>query len=145
MKNNLAIIPSSHYDLFDGPVYCVLTTINKHGFPESSVVWSLRVRNQISVNTIKVRQKYENVINNPRVSILALDEKNHNRWINVRGEVTVRPDDNYDHINSLTKIYAGFDTFYGNIRPIEQASKVERVILTITPRRVYVYPRDLKH
>lgn len=138
MKESSDLIPESRYDLFDGPVYCVLIIINKQGFPESSVVWALREGNFVSVNTIKTRQKYIN-IKQPQYFYIGMDKNDPDRWINVRGKVAIKDDNNCDHINALMKIYTGYDTFNGNIKPVEEASEVERVILTITSVNVVIH------
>ena len=80
-------IPDSHIDLIAGTVYCVLTTVSPEGGPENTIVWSSWDGSHVLVNTADGRRKANNIRNNPKVALIALDPMDAFCWIDVRGIV----------------------------------------------------------
>lgn len=65
----------------------VFTTLMPGGQPQASVVWPHSDERHILIGTNTSRQKYRNVVKDPRVTILLLDPANSRRYIEVRGRI----------------------------------------------------------
>ena len=65
----------------------IFTTLMPGGQPQSSAVWPHSDHRHILVGTYDTRQKYRNVMGDPRVTILLLDSENSRRYIEVRGRI----------------------------------------------------------
>ena len=138
-----ATIPQSHLDLITGPVYVVFTTVADDGQPENTVVWCSWDGEYVLVNTVAGRRKDENVRQNPKVALTAIDPNDPYRWVDVRGFVEVIvPDEGNANINAHAKLYAGAESYYGDFAPAERAAQEERIILKIRPTRVLTFPHD---
>ncbi|UOZ03371.1 TIGR03618 family F420-dependent PPOX class oxidoreductase [Amycolatopsis sp. WQ 127309] len=65
----------------------IFTTLMPGGQPQTSAVWPHSDERHILVGTNTSRQKYRNVVGDPRVTILLLDPENSRRYIEVRGRI----------------------------------------------------------
>ncbi len=63
------------------------TTLMPGGQPQTSIVWPHADDRHILVGTQTSRQKYRNVVADPRATILLHDSANPRRYIEVRGHV----------------------------------------------------------
>jgi PPOX class probable F420-dependent enzyme len=63
------------------------TLMASTGQPHSSLVWAHADDEHILIGTNKARQKYRNVVSDPRVSLLILDPEDDRRYVEVRGQV----------------------------------------------------------
>lgn len=130
-------IPEHLVDLLEKPIVATLTTIAADGIPENTAIWTDWDGEHVLVNTADGRRKPENIRNNPNVALFVLDPENPYRWIDVRGVVEeMVPDEDYTYINSVAKLYAGVDEYYGGVAPIEQKGKEDRLLIKIKPVRV---------
>jgi PPOX class probable F420-dependent enzyme len=66
----------------------VLGTLMPDGRPHTSMVWAHADEEHLLIGTNKARQKYRNVVADPRVSVLILDPEDDRRYVEVRGRVT---------------------------------------------------------
>jgi PPOX class probable F420-dependent enzyme len=90
----LTTIPQSHTDLLDGD-FATLATIGVDGRPQLTEVWFLVEDGvpRISLNT--ARQKMKNLSENSGCCLFILDLANPYRYLEIRGDAEVRPDDDY--------------------------------------------------
>jgi PPOX class probable F420-dependent enzyme len=65
----------------------VFTTLMPDGQPQTSIVWPHADDQHILVGTQTTRQKYRNILADPRATILLHDSANPRRYIEVRGRV----------------------------------------------------------
>jgi PPOX class probable F420-dependent enzyme len=63
------------------------TLMRGTGQPQTSLVWAHADDEHILIGTNKARQKYLNVVADPRVSVLILDPGDARRYVEVRGKV----------------------------------------------------------
>jgi PPOX class probable F420-dependent enzyme len=63
------------------------TLMPETGQPHSSLVWAHADDEHILIGTNEARQKYRNVLFDPRVSLLILDPEDDRRYVEVRGRV----------------------------------------------------------
>ena len=130
-------IPDSHVDLIAGPVYCVLTTVSPEGGPENTIVWSSWDGSHVLVNTADGRRKANNIRNNPRVALIALDPMDALRWIDVRGIVEeIVEDKDFQNINAMrscipetTNFLVNVSQWKGNTKKNASSSRLSQNVL----------------
>ena len=115
--------------------FAVLSTLLPDGQPQNHVMWVDTDGTNLLMNTEVHRRKYRNVASDPRVTILLPENENPYIFSEVRGRVTeeIRGPRAREHIEELAMKYMG--TAY----PAPILS--ERVILVISPERVYDHER----
>jgi PPOX class probable F420-dependent enzyme len=143
MKESLfmtQLIPASHQDLLEKPLYAVVTTVMPDGQPQSTVVWVDADDLYVRINSARGRQKDKNLLNNPKVTVLILDPQNAFRWLEVRGVVEEATTEGaVDHINALSVKYTG-QTYFGGFNTRETADTQTRVMYKIRPTKVTAFP-----
>ena len=122
-----AQIPGSFRDLLDLPV-ATLATVGRSGYPQVSQVWFTFEDGTVRTSVIASRQKYLNAKRHPKATFVFLDPTDPQRYLEVRGDVTVQDDPQLEYLtHMLTKYGLTLDQFGGE--------KTERKILTVTPVR----------
>jgi PPOX class probable F420-dependent enzyme len=122
------LIPESHRDLLDLPV-ATLATVGPDGRPQLSEVWFLAEDGQLRLSLNTTRQKVRNLQRRTGCTVFLLDLANPYRYLEVRGDAELVPDDDYAFADRLGAKY-GAD-LRGNDKPGER-----RVAVTIKPSRV---------
>ncbi|MFF1817193.1 PPOX class F420-dependent oxidoreductase [Kribbella sp. NPDC058245] len=119
--------------LLDDTNVGVLTTLDATGAPRNTVVWVGRDGNDVLISSDAVRRKTRNLVADPRTSILVIDRTDPNRYVEVRGQVTVTPDTDRRLAQDLAIKYAGSDAAdeYAALPP-----EVQRVVIRLTPDRI---------
>lgn len=136
----ISLIPDTHKDLLDNPIYVVLTTVLPDGQPHSSVVWWDSEGEYVRVNTARGRQKDKDMQRNPKVTITAVDPTDPYRWIEVRGVVEEMTEEGgVDHIEKLSWKYVN-QKYYGGFAPAEKRQQETRVTVNIRVTKVVAYP-----
>ena len=84
----------------------------------------------------KKRQKYRNLVREPRVAIAIADPANPYRALEIRGTVAhIDEDPNYRFINAASQKYLKRDA-----TPTEKGSLEERVVIIVEPEHVIPFP-----
>jgi len=118
-------VPSSHQDLLDRPLFAHLATIRPDGSPQSSVMWFAWDGTHARFSHTRTRQKYRNLIGEPRCSFHVQDPGSPYRTLEVRGRVeSIVPDVGVAFYRSLQERY-------GFVVPVFDADV--RVVITVTP------------
>ena len=125
-------ILSSHYDLLNAQV-ATLATIGPDGRPQLSEVWFLADGDTVSLSLSTARQKTKNLQANPAVTLLILDLANPYRYLEIRGDAEITPDDDYAFADRLGAKYQS------DLRDRDQPGDT-RVVVTIRPARVRTWP-----
>jgi PPOX class probable F420-dependent enzyme len=125
----MATIPDSHRDLLDAPV-ATLATVGADGRPQLSAVWFLADGDNVRVSLNNARQKTKNLEANPAATLFILDTANPARYLELRGNARVAPDDDYAFADQVGAKYGGVD-----LRNMDQPGQ-SRVVVTIEPVRV---------
>ena len=124
-----ATVPDSHADLLQAP-QATLATVGPDGRPQMTSVWFLaedgRVRFSLNTN----RQKTKNLQANPVIGVHIQDAANAGRYLEVRGDARIEPDDDYVFADRVGAKYGGVD-----LRAMD-AGQGRRVVVTIEPVRV---------
>jgi PPOX class probable F420-dependent enzyme len=122
-------IPDSHLDLLDTQV-ASLATIGPDGRPQVSAVWFLSDGGTLRLSLNTARQKTKNMMARPQATLFLLDLGNPARYLEVRGDVTIDDDDDYEFASKVGAKY-GMDDMSVMDGPGER-----RVAVTIEPARV---------
>lgn len=121
-------IPASHRDLLDGQ-FATLGTVGPGGRPQLTEVWFLADGDTVRFSLNTARQKTKNLLANPAVSVLLLDLANPYRYLEIRGDAEITPDDDYSFADRLGAKYNA--DFRDRDRPGDK-----RVIVAVKPSRV---------
>ena len=123
-------VPDSHRDLLDTP-FATLATVGLDGRPQVSEVWFLAEDHALRVSLNATRQKTRNLVANPVISLFLLDLVNPLRYLEVRGDAEVTPDDDYSFADRLAAKYGeGVD-----LREMDGPGQT-RVVVTVKPVRI---------
>jgi PPOX class probable F420-dependent enzyme len=123
-------VPSSHRDLLDS-LFATLATVGADGRPQVSEVWFLADGDDVRVSLNTTRQKTRNLVANPAVSFFVLDLANPLRYLELRGDAEIVPDDDYAFADQVAAKYGeGVD-----LREMDGPGQT-RVAVTIRPVRV---------
>lgn len=126
-------IPSSHRDLLDGQ-FATLGTVGADGRPQLSEVWFLADGDTIGISLNTARQKTRNLMARPGVSLFLLDLANPYRYLEIRGDAEISPDEDYSFADRVGAKYGA------DLREHDQPGQA-RVVVTI--RRVRVNAVDM--
>jgi PPOX class probable F420-dependent enzyme len=121
--------PASHRDLLDGQV-ASLATVGRNGFPQVTELWFLHDDGEIKLSLNTTRLKTRNLQRDPKCSLLLLDLANPYRYLEVRGNARVEPDDDYEFASKLGAKYSA------DVREHDGPGE-SRVVVTIEPVNVY--------
>lgn len=124
----MAEIPESHTDLTQQPV-ATLATIGPDGRPQVSAVWFVIEDGAPRVSLNTTRQKTKNLMANPAVTLFILDPSGY-RYLEVRGDAVLEPDDDYEFADTVAAKYGGAD-----LRQMDGPGE-SRVAVTIEPAHV---------
>ena len=123
-------ITANERAFLENPFVGVVTTLQRDGAPQSTVVWVDVDDEGVSVNTAYGRVKPRNLARDPRISLVVVDPEDAYRWLKLAGTATLVDEGADAQIDRLSKKYTGRDV-YASRRPGEQ-----RVSVRITPDRI---------
>ena len=125
-------IPESHRGLLSEQVL-TLGTISPSGGPQLSVVWFLAEGDTIKISLSTRRQKVKNLQANPAASVIITGADNPYKYVEIRAEAEITPDDDYKFADELGAKYGGAD-----LRERDQPGD-KRVVVTIRPGHVVAW------
>jgi PPOX class probable F420-dependent enzyme len=121
-------IPESHRDLLEQPVV-TLATIGPDDRPQLSEVWFLADGEQLQLSLNTSRQKVHNLQQRSACTLFFLDLANPYRYLEVRGDARLVPDDDYAFADRVGAKYNA------DLREMDQPGE-RRVVVTLRPVRV---------
>jgi PPOX class probable F420-dependent enzyme len=122
--------PESHRDLLDADV-AMLATGSKSGYPQVTAIWFLYENGEIKLSLNTARQKVKNLLQDPKCTFFILDRAKPQRYLEVRANAKVTPDDDYTFANTLAAKYGGTD-----LRTRDKPGET-RVVVTLEPVKVF--------
>jgi PPOX class probable F420-dependent enzyme len=133
---DMSIIPEHSLDLLQSTALAYLATIGPKGEPHVSAVWFTWDGSHLLFALNKGRQKYRNLLREPRVAVAIADPANPYRALEIRGTVVrIDEDTNYRFINAASQKYLNRDATSEEKGPAE-----ERVVIIVEPERVIPFP-----
>src|SRR5690348_15609836 len=121
-------IPASHRDLLDGE-FATLATVGPDGRPQLSEVWFLAEGDTVAISLNTSRQKTKNLRVNPAASVFLLDLAVPYRYLEIRGDAEIMPDDDYSFADQVGAKYRA------DLRAHDLPGHT-RVKVTIRPTRI---------
>jgi PPOX class probable F420-dependent enzyme len=121
-------IPASHRDLLDSD-FATLATVGPDGRPQVSEVWFLTEGDQVAISLNSSRQKTKNLRSNPAVSLFLLDLAVPFRYLEIRGDAEVIPDDDHAFADKV-------DSKYGADHRLHDQPGQTRVKVVIRPVKI---------
>jgi len=123
------LIPDSHLDLLERPLFGHLAQVRPDGQLQSNPVWFLWDGERLRLTTTSDRQKGRNAAADPRVALSVHDPEQPYRYLEIRGEVeAIEPDPKGDFFDVLAKRYG---------LPYDDLPDApRRVLLVIAPKSV---------
>lgn len=133
-------LPTSHVDLIDLPLPTVLSTEMPDGRVQSSVVWCNRDGDEVLLNTMREFRKARNLRARPRATVLVMEPGGEERWIEVRGRVELEEDGALEHLDELSRLYAGVAPYFAAVVPAELSAVEHPVRVRLVPSTVRTGP-----
>ncbi len=121
-------IPEDFRDLLSSPC-CTLATIDSSGRPQLTEVWFLADDDGLALSLNTARQKVKNLMQRPQCTLFILDPAGPFRYLEVRGDAEITPDDDYEFADKLGAKYEA------DVRRMDQPGQ-KRVVVRIKPARV---------
>jgi PPOX class probable F420-dependent enzyme len=121
-------IPASHRDLLESAV-ATLATIGLDGRPQLTEVWFLENEASVAISLNTSRQKIKNLTHRPQCSLLILDLAAPQRYLEIRGDAEISPDDDYVFADLVGQKY-GVDLH------VHDGPGDRRVVVRIRPHRI---------
>jgi PPOX class probable F420-dependent enzyme len=125
----MTTFPDTHQDLLKAQV-ASLATIGSDGFPQTTAVWFLHDCGELKLSLNDSRLKTRNLVRQPKCSLMILDLENPYRYLVVRGNAKIEPDDDYAFANKLGAKYSA------DLSVHDQPGE-KRVVVTIEPTNIY--------
>ena len=130
-------IPEAFRDLIEGCICPVLSTVLPDGQPQSTVVWCDSDGDDVLINTMRNFRKEKNMRANPRVTLLAYEQRNPLRSLEVRGTVIEMTEVGaLAHLDRLSVKYIGRGPYFGACVPAELKERESPVLCRIAPTRI---------
>src|SRR5690242_19627027 len=98
-------VPETHVDLLSLPLVGVLTTIGADGLPQSTALWFLLDEGELKMSVRTDRQKYRNLLANPKATLFIFDPQSSARTLEIRGEVEISPDHDKEQAQRFAAVY----------------------------------------
>ncbi|CAL9570209.1 PPOX class F420-dependent oxidoreductase [Saccharothrix sp. NPDC042600] len=89
----MSVIPASHRDLLERPLYTHLATIRPDGRPQVNPMWFAWDGEHVLFTSTTFRKKHRNVALHPEVALSVNDPERPTRYLEVRGVVERIEDD----------------------------------------------------
>lgn len=102
----MSVIPDSHVDLLERPLFCHLATLRADGTPHVNPMWFLWDGEHLSFTTSTTRAKYKELVARPHAAVSINDPDAPYRYLEVRGKVErIEPDTAGEFFDVLAKRY----------------------------------------
>src|SRR5215472_15226850 len=121
-------IPENFRDLLSADC-ATLATIGPDGRPQLTEVWFLHDDDGLAISLNTARQKTKNLIRRPECTLFILDPAGPYRYLEIRGDAEITPDDDYEFADVFGAKYKA------DLRVIDQPGQ-KRVVARIKPARV---------
>ncbi|MDT4974459.1 MAG: hypothetical protein QOG98_217 [Pseudonocardiales bacterium] len=125
-------LPEIAKKLLDTGSQVTVATLMRDGSPQTSVLWATYDGDDLLLSTIIGRAKERNWRRDPRTSVLIHDPNDPNRYVEVRGSVSMTTEGGPELINRLSL------TYYGEPYTGDEGTDLVRVVARLTPSRVVV-------
>ncbi|MFE7644252.1 PPOX class F420-dependent oxidoreductase [Streptomyces phaeoluteigriseus] len=119
--------------LLDSPVFITVATLQPDGSPQVSPVWVKRDGDDVLFSTTVDRQKYKNLMRDPRVTFVVQPADSPYMYAEVRGTAEMSTEGASELIDELSVKYTG--KRYADFNPAS-VNDADRVTVRIKARKV---------
>ncbi len=123
-------VPESHQDILRDRPTGHLATLRPDGRLSVNPVSLMWDGVHLRFSTVKSRQKYRNLVNDPRCAISVPHRNNPNRYVELRGIAELHDDSDRSFIDSIARHYMGVDEY-----PFDPPG-AERVTVTLHAEQI---------
>jgi PPOX class probable F420-dependent enzyme len=121
--------PESHRDLLEAQ-FATLATLARDGSPQLTEIWFLHEDGKLKLSLNSSRRKTKNLQARPACSLFIIDLSNPYRYVDVRGDARIEPDEDYAFAD---RVGAKYDS---DLREHDAPGET-RVVVTIEPRSIF--------
>ncbi|HWV24435.1 MAG TPA: PPOX class F420-dependent oxidoreductase [Thermomicrobiales bacterium] len=125
-------IPESHRDIIENAQVVVLGTLGAHDEPQITALWFLYEDGVLKMSINSNRQKLKNLQRNPAASAFFLDPATPYRTLELRGDVSIEPDPDYQLATKVGEKYQA------DLREMD-APEDMRSIVTFNVKNVHTF------
>jgi PPOX class probable F420-dependent enzyme len=123
------MISASHRDLLEQPHTVAFATVGADGQPQVTAIWAMLDGDVVRTSLFKGRQKYQNLVAHPQVTLFAIDPANPFRTLEVRAIAEISEDPDLAFLRRLLALHGtDLERFRG---PTD-----DRVVITLNPTRI---------
>ncbi|MGX2995763.1 PPOX class F420-dependent oxidoreductase [Streptomyces sp. JNUCC 64] len=102
----MSVLPRSHLDLLERPLFVHLATVRPDGTPQSNPMWTRWDGELLWFTSTTTRRKHRNISSEPRVAVSVNDPERPYRYLEVRGMVErIEPDPECALFTALAERY----------------------------------------
>ena len=118
--------------LLDKPKqFAIISTVEPDGRPQSSVVWYERDGDDVLISTVEGRRKHQNLVRDPRATVLVYDADNPYSYVEIRGHVEMTTEGGRELIDNFAQAYQGWERY-----PADDGTDNVRVVVRVIPDKV---------
>jgi PPOX class probable F420-dependent enzyme len=121
-------IPATHQDLLQSSVG-TLATLGPDGRPQQTEIWFIYDDSEIKLSLNTTRQKVKNLRARSQCSLLIVDPADSQRYLEVRGDAIIAPDEGGALVEKVNKKY-GVD-----VRGYDGPDD-ERIVVRLVPSKI---------
>jgi len=119
-------------ELLESTALAHVATVGPDGAPQSNPVWFAWDGEYLRFSQTTERQKYRNILRDPRIALSIVDPGNPYRYLELRGVVVrIDPDPDLAFVDVVTRKYLGT-----NHDLARNPTHEERVVIVVEPKRV---------
>jgi PPOX class probable F420-dependent enzyme len=102
------IIPEEFHPLLESTAVAFVSTLGKHGEPQTTPLWFLFRDGRVHVSLVEGRQKLRNLRRDPRISLVVVDPARPTVYVELRGRVDeLVPDPDLELERAVATKYTG--------------------------------------
>ena len=125
----MAALTDEQLEILRGKAFGAVATLKEDGTPQTSIVWLDTDGEHVIFNTRTDRAKWRHLNRDARVSVAVFDPENVYDYFEVEGTAELVEEGAHEQIPEVSRKFTGSD-FH---------SPESRVIVKVTPRRVFEY------
>ena len=124
-------LPDTAKTWLDSKVFATVATIGTDGQPQLSVVWVKHDGDDVLFSTTTNRQKYRNLVRDPRATISVFNPDVPYQYLEVRGGIVFEDEGSMALIDEFAKKYQDWDRY-----PADDGTDNVRITVRIKPQKV---------
>jgi PPOX class probable F420-dependent enzyme len=124
-------LPDAAKAWIDAHEFATIATIEPDGRPHLSVVWVAYDGDDLLVSTVEGRRKHQNLVRDPRATVLIYPRSAPYSYLEVRGRTTMTQEGGRALIDALARGYTGAERY-----TMDDGTENVRVVVRVTPEKV---------